>query len=97
MAEHSPNTSELSKPHESLTHPHTHVDNLHFDQNGKHDPRLDVDGIIDPGSIRTGQHIYEMYQEEKGNPPTSSDEPSHDSMSSYNIDYTPDDEGGTRK
>lgn len=62
---HAPNTSEFSKPHTSKSHPETHVDNLHFGENGKRRPDLDVDGITDPGAISYGEQLHKHHQEKK--------------------------------
>ncbi|MES3004648.1 MAG: hypothetical protein V4690_00885 [Patescibacteria group bacterium] len=65
MANHSPNTSEYSKPHESEGEPKTHVDQYHYDESGKHDTRLDNDHITDPGPVQMGQETYEWHQSQK--------------------------------
>lgn len=97
MADHSPNTSELSKPHESRDHPFIHVDNIHYGSNGQQDRSLRVDGISDSGSIQAGQYIYDLHQEDK----KSSDDSNRYSepLDNYGgvTDGTPDDPGGNRK
>ena len=62
---HSEFTSEYSKPHTSDGCPEVHVDQLHFGEDGKHDSRLDVDHITDPGAIEMGQQTYELHKEKK--------------------------------
>lgn len=62
MAEHTPYTSEYSKPHESEACPETHVDQIHFGEDGEHEPELDVHHITDPGAVEMGQETYDWHQ-----------------------------------
>lgn len=65
MAEHSPNTSEYSAPHTSDAEPETHVDQLHFGDDGKHESQYDVHHITDPGAVQMGQETYDWHQDQK--------------------------------
>ena len=65
---HSPNTSEISKPHVSPGHPETHVDTIHFDENGVHSKEIaknDVDGITDPETIKMGEETKAWHDSKK--------------------------------
>jgi hypothetical protein len=65
MAEHSPNTSEYSAPHESTACPETHVDQLHFGDNGQHESQYDVHHITDDGAVSMGRETYDQHQSNK--------------------------------
>jgi hypothetical protein len=62
---HTPNTSEISKPHTSAAEPEEHVDALHFDEEGKHVRDVDTNHLTDPGLIKMGEETYDKHQEDK--------------------------------
>lgn len=69
MAEHSPNTSEYSKPHESAAEPNTHVDQYSYGPDGKEDRSLRQDHITDPGAIEMGQETYKWHRSQRDDDP----------------------------
>lgn len=62
LAEHSPNTSEYSAPHTSDAEPETHVDQLHFGEDGRHESQHDIHHITDSGAVQMGKETYEWHQ-----------------------------------
>lgn len=64
-SKHYENTSEMSKPHTSDSHPEEHVDSMAFGEGGNRAPEHDVDGITDEGAKEMGQQTYDLHQENK--------------------------------
>ena len=62
---HTPNTSEISRPHTSDAEPEKHVDSIAFGKDGKHEPEHDVNHITDPDLIKMGQETHDKHQADK--------------------------------